>query len=223
MKTLQSIKLCAALILLSSSALSAQIVLNGDFSSFTSIDQYGYSTTIDDWTSGGSGTGLGGNGVGQPSGGTFNSNGYGGGPADPNIFAFVQNAGSLTQDITLLPDEQYTLNFEVGQRAITAVPSGSVVVTAGGSPISTTLLNYQPQFFFYVTPVTFITGADASNATIALNGFPTGNDATLEFGNVSITDNGPAPAIPEPGTWALFSIGGLVVLGLRRHMQKAKV
>jgi hypothetical protein len=215
MKTLSIIKLWTVLTLLSSSALSAQIITNGDFSSFGTIDSFGYSTTITDWTSSNSSTGLGGNGVGQPAGGTFNPDGYGGGPADPSIFAFVQNTASLTQDITLAPDEQYTLNFEVGQRALTGVPLGSVVVTAGGSAISTTLLNPTPQFFFFVTPVTFTTGADASSATIALNGFFTGSDATLEFANVSITDDGPA-AVPEPSTWAMLSLGVASLFFIRK-------
>ena len=226
MKTLQVFKLWAALTLLGSPALSAQ-VLNGDFSSYGPTDGNGYGPIADFTASGGHNSGVNGNNTGF---GAFNPGAYGGNiyQVDPSIFAFIQNQGSLSQDLTLAADEDYTLTFSVSARFQNS-PTGSIVINAGGLPVSTTLLATGVNINntdFVPFSIDFTTGLDASNASIFLNNTSgTGGDNSIEFANVVLTDEGPGPVIsstPEPSSWALMGLGALAILGVRRF-QKAKV
>jgi PEP-CTERM motif len=104
---------------------------------------------------------------------------------------------------------------------VSSLPSGSSI-----APFSTALLSFAPTAAaagFFVSPNPFYIEADLSTSaastavTLTANGFNvSGGGGNLEFFN-------PAPAVPEPSTWAMMMLGfaGIGFLAYRRKSKPA--
>jgi hypothetical protein len=183
-------------------AYSGGVIQNGSFlanaSLFTQWPGYtGYGTppnpsTIAGWTSSGGGMGVNGLGVNIASGSPFsppNSGDY--------TFAFIQGAGSLTQNLPLATNTQYRLSFSAGSRSgdagvvfqVQVGDSHGVYFTTGTLNANTTgFANYN---YTFTTPATII-----GTPSIQLQNLSSGG-VTIDFTDVGLS-TGLAAFTPTP-------------------------
>jgi hypothetical protein len=190
-----------AIAIVGSSVARATFVSNGDFTansaSFTSFPGYiafgANPATITDWAGANFGPDGFNVGINPASGSPFAPSGD-----DGRTFAFIQDSGTLTQVLSLLPSTSYTLELDIAKRsgnagAMDYIPDpGSLGVDTGWTTYS----------FDFTTPAT-ITG----QVRLVLFQLADG-DLTAGFSNVSV--------IPEPNSLAMLAFGMISLWLFRR-------
>jgi hypothetical protein len=154
----------------------------------------------------------------------FWDNGNDGGNVATDSLGFVQTGGTLSQSVTLLANEKYTLDFTYNSRYSTALPT--LAVTVAGLTVAT-LSNITPvntagtfRTPFYSDAINF-TELTAGSTSFAFTNTTTGGvDSTVLLDDVVLVDNGPASSVPEPGSMALLGAGllGMVMVARRRRV-----
>jgi hypothetical protein len=209
----------AAVFAVASAPAHANMLTNGNFSTTGAYSAPGYSAVIPGWTQGGTAGAT----PSFENGGDFwdNGNDYGN-PASDTV-GFIQGAGTLSQSVTLLANEKYTLSFAYNARQFTANPN--LVVTVGGVTVDTITsiapVNAYNTYTngFDVASFTFTEVAAGSKALVFSDSY-TGGDSAVLLDDVVLNDAGPASSVPEPGSMALLGAGllGMVMVARRRRV-----
>ncbi|MGC4004781.1 MAG: PEP-CTERM sorting domain-containing protein [Pirellulales bacterium] len=137
------------------------------------------------------------------------------------LLAFAQGGATLSQTLTnlYLPDTTYSLSALVGDSYESMSAAGyEIRLLAGATVVASTTGTFPTTLLTVVTPspvATFSTSTTPSavGQPITIQIFAA-TGATKTFDNVTL-DAVTATAVPEPGTWALFSMGLLGVVGYR--------
>ena len=187
-KSMTAIVLCAAA-LFSNAASAAELVINGGFEtgSFSGWTQIGDTTF---------------NGVASEIG---NASTFGA------FFGPVGTTGGITQNLSTLAGQMYTLSF--AYLADGGTPS-SISATFGGSNVFA--LTNPPANTTYQT---FSTNVTATSALTPIS-FSFRNDpGFIYLDTVSVSSV--SAAVPEPSTWAMMLVGfGAVGFAMRRRQRK---
>jgi len=117
------------------------------------------------------------------------------------------NATTLSQTITTVPGGVYNVSFYLAQDTAPVAPySNGMLVSFGGTLLALQLGIPVEGYTRYSWDV----DATSSSTTVSIT---LGNDT----GETLLDDAVVAPT-PEPATWSMFLLGGLVVVLARRHL-----
>jgi hypothetical protein len=239
MKNLTRLSFIATILAATAQLASANIVVNGDFSSNASdfaypdnyLGQSGNPSVIPGFDV----TDLNGGITGYSSGhndGNFTPTGYTStNPLDgaDGTFLFLQNTATdgtesrVTQGLTLTADTIYSLSFDYaarnGQEAtgVISISDGGTLI--GGYDNSVDGLDGDD---FTAFTTTFTTGADVSNALLTVSKVAEDGDHTFDVTNLNITAIGTV-VTPEPGTFALMGLGILLLVVTLRNRRSKNV
>ena len=140
------------------------------------------------------------------------------------FFAFIQGTGTITQTVTLIGGDNYTLSYAAAQRVENNTTAAVNIDNAGGTSIAGETLN-QPAtnfitegftpFSFSFTPIT--SGTYSVVLASAPGPYAQNGDQTQDFTALDLEDVTPLPVIPEPSTYALLGLGALALCFVGRH------
>ena len=215
MKKTLSLSASALLVVVGLNANAANVVTNGDFAtnatSFSDFPGYadnsGNPAEIPDWTY----TGSVQRGVNGTLAGMHNPFG----PTDKSAastWAFVQQAGSISQTIVLQANTTYDISYLAASRSNNPDARGQVTVSDNSTTYYDSGGQHWNRTAFQAVASQFSTGASFDGPVVItlINTNSIAGDNTVNYSDVVVE------AVPEPGSLALLTLGGLLIARRRR-------